>query len=246
MIKFLLQRLPCARVAAIVGGTMLVGSYLSSSASADAATQAASTQAGASANEIAERQRQFNVMKDLLNPWVQEGQWAQGKQEELIGRFGYGPQADAIEALRTGPQMAALTKTGENAILSNASATGGLRGGNVNAALAQYDQSILSGLIDQQYSRLSGINQQGQNAAAGVGSAAINMGNANAGSIGDAGAAAAGGILGAARATNGFYNTAVNAAGVFTGYGGGSGIRMPGSVTTGAPMIEAGTGPVFA
>lgn len=208
-----------------VAGATLVGGYLSSSNSSDAASQAAQTQSQASGAEIAERQRQFNVVRDLLQPWVTSGTTALGQQGDLIGLNGAGPQQAGIDSIRNGPQFSSLQKTGENAILQNASATGGLRGGNVNAALGQYDQSILTGLIDQQYGRLSGIAGQGQNAAAGVGAAAISTGTGNAASIGEAAAAQAGGILGGANASNGFINSAVNAAGIYAGGSGGLGAR---------------------
>jgi hypothetical protein len=56
-------------------------------------------------------------------------------------------------------------------------ATGGLRGGNVQAALGQFQPQLLAQLIDQQYSRLGGLTSIGQNAAAGVGNAGMSTGN---------------------------------------------------------------------
>jgi hypothetical protein len=42
-------------------------------------------------------------------------------------------------------------------LLQRASATGGLRGGTVQGALAQFRPQLLSSLIEQQYGRLGGI-----------------------------------------------------------------------------------------
>lgn len=237
------KKLLGCHVAAVVGAT-LVGGVISSSMQADAASSAADVQAGASRDQIAERQRQFDVMRTLLQPWVTSGTNALGAQGNLIGLNGADPQRQAIEGIQNGPQFQALQKSGQTALLQNASATGGLRGGNVEAALGQFSPNLLNGLIDQQYNRLSGMSAAGQNAAAGVGSAAVNTGNNNANSIGDAAAAQAGGILGGANAASGFINNAVNAAGIYSGASGGFGARyMPANPNS---YNLAGQAPMFA
>ena len=101
-------------------------------------------------------------------------------------------QQNAISGILQSPQFQAMTQQGENAILQNASATGGLRGGNVQAALAQYRPQILSQLIESQYQKLAGISQLGQASAAGVGSAGIQTGANIANLYGQQGAAQAG------------------------------------------------------
>lgn len=274
-------------VAAIVGAT-LVGGYLSSENQSDAATSAAQIQSDAAVKSgqissdaatraaqisatsadaaTAERRRQFDIAQGLLKPWIDNGMAAMGGQKDLAGLNGGDPQAAAIAAIKGGPEFGATKSVGENAILSNASATGGLRGGNVNAALGQYDENLLSTLIDKQYARLTGISGQGQNAAAGVGTQAIATGAGIAGDLTGAGtvganatigagtasgaatnaaaAAGAGGILGAARANSNLINTAVNAAGVYAG-------AQPAAPVTYAPNGVPytggfGGGPLFA
>lgn len=84
-------------------------------------------------------------------------------------------QAAAIAAQEASPFFQSLAQQGENAILQNASATGGLRGGNVQGALAQFRPQLLNQFIEQQYGRLGGLATMGQNSAAGVGSAGMNM-----------------------------------------------------------------------
>lgn len=229
-------------VAAVVGIASVAASLYTASEQSDAAAGAAQAQGDASAASIAQRNQMYAETKALLQPWVDQGNAARAGQGNLIGLNGPSAQDAAISGLRTGPEFGALKTVGENAILSNASATGGLRGGNVQGALAQYDQSLLSGLINQQYARLTGISNQGSNAAAQVGTAALNVGNANSEDINNAGAAAAGGILGQARATTGLVNSAVNAAGVLTGYRGGG---VPPWSTP--PIVGGfGGGPAFA
>jgi hypothetical protein len=60
-----------------------------------------------------------------------------------------------------------MTQQGENALLQQASATGGLRGGNVQGALAQFRPALLNQLVQQQMTNLGNISQLGQAAASG-------------------------------------------------------------------------------
>lgn len=76
-------------------------------------------------------------------------------------------QQDVINQILQGPEYQSLVQQGEEAILQNAAATGGLRGGNVQAALAEYRPQVLSQLLNQRYNRLAGITNIGQASAAG-------------------------------------------------------------------------------
>jgi hypothetical protein len=93
-----------------------------------------------------------------------------------------------------------MMQQGENAILQNASATGGLRGGNVQATLAQFRPQLLSQLIESQFSKLGTISGLGQASAAGQAAAAqqtgANIGNA----LTQQGQAAAGAALASGQA----------------------------------------------
>ena len=109
-------------------------------------------------------------------------------------------QQRAIAGIEGGAQFQSLLRQGEGAILSNASATGGLRGGNTQSAHAQFRPQLLSQLIEQQYARLGGISSLGQNAAAGVGNAGMQTGGNIAQLLAQQGAAQAGGALGQANA----------------------------------------------
>jgi hypothetical protein len=153
--------------------------------------QQQSAQAG-----IDEQRRQFDAIQKLLQPYTEAGAGALTQQQALLGMGTPGAQQQAITALQGSPQFQALQQQGENAILQNASATGGLRGGNVQGSLAQFRPALLSSLIDQQYSRLGGLTSIGQNAAAGVGNAGMSTGANVANLLGKQGAAQAGGILG--------------------------------------------------
>jgi hypothetical protein len=116
---------------------------------------------------IEEQRRQFDAIQALFKPYVEAGGGALAQQLALAGVQGPEAQANAIRQIEMGPEFAALTRQGEEAILQQASATGGLRGGNVQAALAKFRPEVLSSLINQQYARLGGLSQLGQASAAG-------------------------------------------------------------------------------
>ncbi len=99
-----------------------------------------------------------------------------------ISQYQTDPQAAAIARLEGQPMFQAIARQGEDAILQNASATGGLRGGNTQGALARFRPELLNQFINQQYARLAGLAETGQNAAAGVGSAGLSTG-ANIGNL---------------------------------------------------------------
>lgn len=128
-------------------------------------------------------------------------QWAAQNGAD-VSAFQNNPQAQAVARIEGQPMFQALARQGEEAILQNASATGGLRGGNTQGALARFRPQLLNQFIEQQYGRLAGITALGQQSAAGVGSAGLqtgmNIGNVlqQAGMAQAAGAGAQGQIWG--------------------------------------------------
>lgn len=191
---------------AVVAGSV-ASSYLSGKAQAGAASDAADAQSAASDAQIAESRRQFDAIQALLKPYTQAGEGAVLGQRNLIGLGGAEAQQQSIQSLLQGPQFQALMQQGENGILQNASATGGLRGGNTQAALAQFRPQLLNSLINQQFQNLGSLTAVGQNAAAGVGNAGMQSSQQIQQAIGQQGAAQAGADLasGAAAAQN--WNT---------------------------------------
>jgi hypothetical protein len=190
---------------------------------ADAAGRAAETQSGAAAAGIAEQRRQFDAMRELLKPYTEAGVPALEAQQAFLGLQGPEAERAAIERIRGGETFQALAGQGEEALLQRASATGGVRGGNIQAALGQFRPQLLSGLIEQQYSRLGGLASMGQRSAAGVGAAGMETGVNVANLLGQQGAAQAGGQLGQAKA----YGQLLNMPAQFLGMQYGSG-RTPG------------------
>ncbi len=199
-----------------VGGATLVSGYMQGQAAEDAAQiQAGSAQAG-----IAEQRRQFDAMRELLKPYTEAGVPALEAQQALLGL--QGPQAEraAIERIRGGETFQALTRQGEEALLQRASATGGLRGGNIQAALSQFRPQLLSSLIEQQYGRLGGMTALGQQSAAGVGAAGLETGANVANLLGQQGAALAGGELAQGRAFASIPSAIAGGLGIYSGVGG--------------------------
>lgn len=198
----------------------LGGAYLSGKSQKDAANTAANAQSNAAQLGIDEQRRQFDAIQKLLSPYVTAGTNALGAQQDLIGLGGADKQQAAIAALQNSPEFQALSQQGQNAILQNASATGGLRGGNTQAALGQFQPALLSQLINDQYSRLGGFTSLGQNAAAGVGNAGMHVGDQVTGLLGQQGAAQAGAALANGRANQQMIGGLTNAFGSFMGGGG--------------------------
>lgn len=199
----------------IVAGSQLVGSSMQASASGDAAAaQGAASQAG-----IEEQRRQFDEMRKLLQPYTEAGIPALEQQQTLLGLKGPEAEQAAIARLTGGETFKALAQQGENALLQQASATGGLRGGNIQAALGQFRPQLLSSLIEQQYGRLGGMTSMGQASAAGVGAAGMETGTNIANLLGQQGAAEAGGILGEAKAYGQLFNLPAQFVGAQIGAG---------------------------
>ena len=172
---------------AVVASAAVGGVVQSNSAKRAAGAQVASSEAG-----IAEQQRQFDAIQELLSPYVGAGTGAIAGQEALLGLGGPEAQAEAIAALEASPQFEALVGQGEEALLQTAAATGGLRGGNLQGALAQFRPQVLSQLIESQFGRLGQVAQLGQASAAGQASAGLQTGTNIANLLGQQGQARAG------------------------------------------------------
>ena len=132
-----------------------------------AAEKAAEAQIASADAGIAEQRRQFDIMTELMNPYVTQGVTALASQSDLLGLNGVDAQLTAINNIESSPLFQAQVQAGEEAILQNASATGGLRGGNIQGALAQYRPQMLQQAIQNQYANLGGLTQLGQASAAG-------------------------------------------------------------------------------
>ena len=176
-------------IGSVVGG-ITGAKQAGKAAEAAAATQAAAAQAG-----IDEQKRQFDQLVKLMSPYVTAGTGAMAEQQALIGLKGQEAEQAAITKQEQSPIFQALTQQGENAILQNASATGGLRGGNVQVALSQFRPQVLNSLIEQQYNRLGGFTRTGQAAAAGQAEQGMASADSKSNLLANQGAATSGGQI---------------------------------------------------
>jgi len=198
---------------AVAAGTLVTG-YMGSKAQKDAANTAATAQTEAAQAGIAEQQREFDYIQNLLSPYVQAGVPAVQQQGALAGTQGPAAQQAAILALEQSPYFQSMTKQGENAILQNAAATGGLRGGNVQAALAQFRPKLLSNAIQQQFQNLGSLSNTGQSSAAGVGAAGQSSTSAITSLLQQIGQAQAGNAMAQGQAAQTQANTTGNVLGI--------------------------------
>jgi hypothetical protein len=234
--------MPSAAIA-IPSVATLIGGSMQSRAAEKAAGAAAGAQVASAEAGIEEQRRQFDEISKLLAPYVSAGagalpgyapfqaagQTAFEQQLALTGVRGTGAQQAAIRDLERSPEMQAMVRQGEEALLQQASATGGLRGGNVQAALAQFRPQMLARQIETQLGRLSGIAATGLGATgelAGLGQAAAARqaalggatGSAISGLLGQQGQARAGAALaGGASPVGQFLSAVPGMAGTYFG-----------------------------
>lgn len=149
----------------MVAAAVIGGAVIGAGAQVYSSDQASSAQGKSAKKGISEERRQFDEITKLLQPYVDAGAGSISAQEDLLGLNGDVAQAAAINAIKNSPQFSALTQTGEEAILQNAAATGGLRGGNTQAALAQFRPQLLAQLIESQFSKLGDLSTLGQASA---------------------------------------------------------------------------------
>jgi hypothetical protein len=145
-----------------IGGSVLKG---------NAAKKAGQQQVQSEREAIAEQRAAREETRRLLEPYVSAGTPALQQQMAALGLSGAEAQAAYVAQQEQSPIFQALTRQGEEAMAQSASATGGLRGGNFQGALAQFRPALLNQFLEQQYGRLGGMAQMGQASATGVAAA---------------------------------------------------------------------------
>jgi len=212
--------------AAVIGGVATIGGAVIQSS---AAGKAAGAQERAAAMGVEEQRAAREELRRLLQPYVDAGGPALQAQLAALGLQGPEAQQAFVAQQEQSPIFQALAKQGEEAILQRASATGGLRGGNVQGALAQFRPALLNQFLEQQYERLAGMTTLGQQSAAGVGAGgmqtASNIGNLYT----NMGQAQAGAALGQGQAWGNAFGNLATIAGIYGAQGGfgGGGVAAP-------------------
>ncbi|WP_257233678.1 hypothetical protein [Acinetobacter sp. YH12043] len=198
-------------------GASVVGGALSSRAQRKSANAAANAQIEASEMGVEEQRRQFDAVQKLLKPYADAGLSGLTGQQDLLGINGNTAQQAAINNINNSSEMQTYLQQGENAILQNASATGGIRGGNTQAALAQFRPHLLNQLINQRYQNYAGLTSLGQNAAAGTGNAGMQTASNISNLYQQSGAAQAGAALAKGQASADMWNGVSQAIGQISG-----------------------------
>lgn len=201
--------MPAVAVAAIGVGASIMGNR----AANKAAGRAADAQVQAAQLGVEENRRQFDFIQELMKPYVEGGTAAFKQQQNLLGVGGAAAQQQAIGALQNSPFFQAQLNQGTNALLQNASATGGLRGGNTQAALAQFAPQLLQQTYQNQLANLGGLAGAGLGAATGTGNAAQNTAAQNSELFGNMGQARAGAALARGQNTLDLIGSLAGAAG---------------------------------
>ena len=157
---------------AIAAGAAIVGGVIASDSSRKAANTAADASMNA-ANTSAESQNQaLNYLREVEAVPQQFRQEALQKLGGLSGlEGGEGSQQELINRAEKSPLYAAIMggrKAGESAILRNASVTGGLRSGNVQGDMYDFNVDLKTKALlesyNQQLSGLQGLAQLPSNA----------------------------------------------------------------------------------
>lgn len=165
-----------------LGGAEIIGGLFEAKAIKDASKNAAKMQGQATEAELAGLREARTLLEEkqasieaALEPFTaitpetiqnlgiysKAGLQALSEQAAILGLEGPEAQEAAIAALEASPRFQALARQGEEALLQRASATGGLRGGDIQGALGQFRPAMLQSFINQQYERLGGLSGQG-------------------------------------------------------------------------------------
>lgn len=188
-------------------GAILGSSLISGLIGDRAANRAADAQIQTSESGIHEIRRQFDAIQNLLRPYIESGVSSLDAQRAIAGLEGPEAEKEAVRAISASPLYQEMVAQGEQGILQNAAATGGLRSGNTQTALASYRPQVLNQLLNERYNRLAGITNLGQASATGQASAGQQTGSQIAGLFGQQGAARAGAHLARGRYLGNFTDT---------------------------------------
>lgn len=170
---------------------------------AGAAEQAARLQQEGAQAGIGRQEEQFASILELLGPSIEGGDLARQQQLALLGLLGPEAQQAAQTQFTDSPGQQFIRERQQRALTRNASAIGGLGGGNIRTALQEQAAGFAAQDFGNQFNRLGGIAGLGQQAATNLGQ----FGQASTQNITNLltqqGQAGASGVLGAQQANTG-------------------------------------------
>lgn len=170
--------------------------------------------------------QQYQTTRQDYMPYTQAGVAAIGDYGDLLGTNGAEAQAQGIEALKGSPLYSLLFNNGREALLQNASASGGLRGGDFQRASMDFGADTLGQVYGNQLSNLYNLSNLGLGATGSVANAGMNAANNVTSLVGN---------IGQAQATNYLTKGGINAAnwqnagsfldGIAGAFAGGGGVK---------------------
>lgn len=172
-----------------------VGGIIGGNSAKKASKKAQAAQIDFQNRALAEQQRQFDVTRSDFAPYLAAGTGGLKSLSDLIGINGADAQSAGLVSIQNSPELAALIRNGEEAVLQNASATGGLRGGNLQTGLADFRADAFANQLQTQIARLAGLAGLGQGATDSVAAFGANKANNVSNIYGQMGDITAGGIL---------------------------------------------------
>lgn len=154
----------------------LIGGIVGGNKQAKATPRAAQLQYDAQMAGINETRRQFDLTRGDFASEQALGEDGIKRFRALLGLDGADTQQAEIEGLWASPLYQNLMQNSTDAILANASATGGLRGGNTKDFLARQASDTLSSVIREQlgnYASTIGIGMGSDQAIGNFGANAV-------------------------------------------------------------------------
>lgn len=110
---------------------------------------------------IAQQQQNFDLIRQDYEPAREVLAPTVGAIGDIVGINGDPAQQGALDRLKSSPLYRMMFDSGEEAVLQNAAATGGIRGGNTQRGLADFGADTFAQLIQQQLSNLGGLSSIG-------------------------------------------------------------------------------------
>lgn len=148
-----------------LSSALLPGDPFGSESSANA-TRAQSQSAAAALEEL---QRQFDIQQGAVQPFRDIALPGLGEASRLAGVMGDPQQRNAIARMLPTPGQEFREAEGERRILQDASARGGLGGGNVLRQLQDFGIGSGRAQVEDQFNRLSGLAGTAQTATGQLG-----------------------------------------------------------------------------
>lgn len=164
--------------AGMVGSSIIgaVGARNAGKAQMAASKRAADANLQGTRESIAFQKEQGEIARELMDPFREAGLVGLEQLMELGGMAGPEAEAAAIQQIAESEPFKFYEQQALQGQLAGASATGGLRGGDVQRGLAELRPALLQNFVDQRYGKLAGLATSGQAAAAGQSSGAMALG----------------------------------------------------------------------